>query len=233
MHDLLAQLERSIADALLSTAEKHALADALRQRPLRVDQLRQLRNHAFELVRQRLRAGEPSATMGALIDWLAAVMRAIDLAHPQVSVRTEVWFSPGPACLDAVLRHVRDCRERMDICVFTIADDRISEQILAAHRRGLQIRLISDNDKRADLGSDIEQLADAGIAVAVDRSEAHMHHKFALFDGRQLLNGSFNWTRSASRYNDENLVSTNDPVQVAHFSAQFEALWESLADSAR
>jgi phosphatidylserine/phosphatidylglycerophosphate/cardiolipin synthase-like enzyme len=171
--------------------------------------------------------------MGALIDWLAAVMRAIDLAHPQVSVRTEVWFSPGPACLDAVLRHVRDCRERMDICVFTIADDRISEQILAAHRRGLQIRLISDNDKRADLGSDIEQLADAGIAVAVDRSEAHMHHKFALFDGRQLLNGSFNWTRSASRYNDENLVSTNDPVQVAHFSAQFEALWESLADSAR
>ncbi|MCB1610410.1 MAG: hypothetical protein KDI60_01280, partial [Xanthomonadales bacterium] len=57
----------------------------------------------------------------------------------------------------------------------------------------------------------------------------HMHHKFALFDGRWLLNGSFNWTRSASRANDENLVVTNDPKQLRLFGAQFEGLWERLA----
>ncbi len=228
MQHLLAQLELSIADSLLSAAEKSELAAALRQRPLRVDQLRQLRNHAFKLVKQRVYAGEPTATMPALIGWLEDVVRAIDQAYPQVSVRTEVWFSPGHACLDAVLGHLHGCRQSMDICVFTIADDRISEAILAAHRRGVSIRLISDNDKRTDQGSDIAQFANAGIEVALDRSDAHMHHKFALFDGQRLLNGSFNWTRSASLYNEENLVSTDDPVQVGHFTAQFEALWESL-----
>ncbi len=228
MQHLLAQLELSVADSLLSAAEKSELTATLQQQPLRVDQLRQLRNHAFKLVKQRVYAGETVGTMPALIDWLATVVRAIDQAYPQVSVRTEVWFSPGQDCLDAVLGHLRSCRQSMDICVFTIADDRISEAILAAHRRGVRIRLISDNDKRADQGSDIARLTSAGIEVVLDHSDAHMHHKFALFDEQRLLNGSFNWTRSASLYNEENLVSTDDPVQVGYFSAQFEALWNSL-----
>ena len=42
-----------------------------------------------------------------------------------------------------------------------------------------------------------------------------MHHKFALFDGRRLMTGSFNWTRSASEQNEENLIVTADPVLVA------------------
>ncbi len=229
MQSLLQQLEDSIADSLLSTAEKHALAAALRVRPLRIDELRQLRNHAFRLVKQRACDGGDGAALPALLDWLAAIVRLIDQVHAEVAVRTQVWFSPGDACLDAVLAHLRSCRQSMDICVFTIADDRITEQILAAHRRGVTVRIISDNDKRDDRGSDIARLAAAGIVVALDRSEAHMHHKFALFDAQRLLNGSFNWTRSASRYNDENLVSTNDPVQLRYFSAQFEALWQSLS----
>jgi phosphatidylserine/phosphatidylglycerophosphate/cardiolipin synthase-like enzyme len=229
MQALLEQLELSIADSLLSPAEKRELSDALRERPMRVDELRQLRNHAFKLVKQRAYDSTSAAAMPALIDWLAAVIRVIDQVHTQIAVRTQVWFSPGQACLDAVLQHLRQCRQSMDICVFTIADDRITEQILAAHRRGVTVRVISDNDKREDRGSDIETLAEAGIVIALDRSDAHMHHKFALFDGQRLLNGSFNWTRSASRYNDENLVSTNDPVQLQYFSAQFEALWQSLS----
>jgi phosphatidylserine/phosphatidylglycerophosphate/cardiolipin synthase-like enzyme len=113
----------------------------------------------------------------------------------------------------------------MDICVFTIADDSLTEGILDAHQRGVAVRLISDDDKRHDSGSDIDRLRNAGIAVVLDDSEAHMHHKFAIFDGRWLLNGSFNWTRSASRINEENLVATNDPAQLRGFAEQFEALW--------
>lgn len=37
-------------------------------------------------------------------------------------------------------------------------DYRIYNAILAAHRRNVAIRFISDNDKAEDLGSDIQQL---------------------------------------------------------------------------
>jgi hypothetical protein len=39
--------------------------------------------------------------------------------------------------------------------------------------------------------------AAAGIPVEVDRIEAHMHHRFAIFDGARLISGSYNWTGSA------------------------------------
>ena len=225
MQALLERLERSIDDAVLTTAEKHALAADLKARPLRIDQLRQLRNHAFELVLTRARDPLQVATMPALIKWLNDVVKVLDQALPSVQIETEVWFSPGSECRAALIGHLQSCRQRMDICVFTIADDTITEAILNAHMRGVAVRVISDDDKQHDSGSDIERLRAAGVSIALDDTDAHMHHKFAIFDGRWLLNGSFNWTRSASQVNEENLVVTNDPEQLREFSEQFETLW--------
>lgn len=225
MQALLDRIDRSIDDAVLTTPEKHALVADLSARPWRIDQLRQLRNHAFELVLARARDPSQSASMPALVKWLNDVVKVLDQVAAPVVIETEVWFSPGAECRAAVINHIGSCRKRADICVFTIADDDISAAILAAHRRGVAVRVISDDDKRHDAGSDIQRLREAGIAIVLDDSDAHMHHKFALFDERWLLNGSFNWTRSASQVNEENLVATNDPQQLREFAGQFEALW--------
>ena len=90
------------------------------------------------------------------------------------------------------------------------------------------LRIITDNEKAFDAGSDIERIEAAGIAVRVDRTPYHMHHKYALFDGRRLLNGSYNWTRGAANDNEENITVTADPELVATFVRHFEALWERL-----
>ncbi len=229
MQTLLDRLELSIADNVLTTAEKQALASDLKQRPWRIDQLRQMRNHAFAMVLERARAETAAAAMPALVNWLADVVKVIDQVAAPEQIRTEVAFSPGENCRKAVISNLNACRKRMELCVFTIADDDISAAILAAHRRGVAVRIISDNDKRYDSGSDIARFVEAGISVTFDDSNAHMHHKFAIFDNRWLINGSFNWTRSATMVNQENLVSTNDPQQVAQFGAEFESLWEKFS----
>jgi phosphatidylserine/phosphatidylglycerophosphate/cardiolipin synthase-like enzyme len=56
-----------------------------------------------------------------------------------------------------------------------------------------------------------------------------MHHKFALFDDRILLNGSFNWTRSASDFNQENLLVIDHPPLVADYVREFEGLWQRFS----
>jgi phosphatidylserine/phosphatidylglycerophosphate/cardiolipin synthase-like enzyme len=56
-----------------------------------------------------------------------------------------------------------------------------------------------------------------------------MHHKFALFDGKRLANGSFNWTRSASTSNNENLVVSADAYLVRCFAGEFDSLWKKFA----
>ncbi|MFO1495629.1 MAG: phospholipase D-like domain-containing protein [Lysobacterales bacterium] len=225
MDQLLEQLEASLADLTLSTPEKHALLALLRERPRRADQLRQLRNRAFELVLERSRDSAQVADMPKLVAWVSDVVRMLDQASPSVDLQTEVWFSPGPDCRRALLGQLKSCRKRLDICVYTISDDELTHEIIGAHRRRVQVRVITDDAKGYDHGSDVQRLREAGIALLTDASSAHMHHKFALFDGRWLVNGSFNWTRSATQSNDENLVVTNDPEQLRQFAAHFEQLW--------
>lgn len=44
-------------------------------------------------------------------------------------------------------------------------------------------------------GSDINYLADNGVAVRTDSEKAyHMHNKFVVVDDTFLITGSFNWT---------------------------------------
>ena len=96
------------------------------------------------------------------------------------------------------------------------------------HRSAFIICLVTDDDKAADRGSDVDRLAEAGVTVRADRSAAHMHHKFALADGSILLTGSYNWTRSAAHDNEDNFVITGDRRFVKAFARQFEKLWEAL-----
>lgn len=221
--DVLAHLRDSLDDLRLSTPERHELDALLSDSAADEEALRRVRNHAFALVQQTLRDG---GEVMALMRWLEHVVKALDVARrPAGLVETQVWFSPGDACRNGVIRQLNLARKGICICVFTISDDRISEAIVDAHRRGVTVRIVTDNDKRLDAGSDIDALRRAGVSVVEDVSPAHMHHKFALYDERVLHNGSFNWTRSASRDNEENLIHTTDPNAIAPFQARFERLW--------
>ncbi|HKA08668.1 MAG TPA: phospholipase D-like domain-containing protein, partial [Gemmataceae bacterium] len=147
-------------------------------------------------------------------------------ATPPDGEKAFAFFSPGKTCIHEVIRQFDIARHSCDVCVFTITDDPITDSIIRAHARGVAVRVITDDEKSHDLGSDIDKLHLCGIPCKMDLGNAaHMHHKFALFDGRRLITGSFNWTRSASEQNEENLLVTPDPDLVAAFAVRFEFLW--------
>jgi cardiolipin hydrolase len=218
---LEAQLRETLDDTKLSTDEKlelRALAPSLSE-----DERRFLRNKGFEFTRECIQ-NDASQTFKVL-KWLEGVVRTLDTNASKNSIESSAHFSPGDECRRKIIDLCRQANQSIDICVFTISDDTLTGAILKAYERGITIRIITDNDKSADLGSDVDELASKGLAVRMDHSHHHMHHKFAIFDNAILLNGSFNWTRSASRYNQENIVVSGEMKIVDDFQQQFEALW--------
>jgi phosphatidylserine/phosphatidylglycerophosphate/cardiolipin synthase-like enzyme len=219
-------LRATLDDGRLSRTEKQALGELIRETPLDSSRLGQLRARAFKLAKEC--SAEPRALEA--LEWVEDFVKLLVQLEPAPSVasKSRACFSPGDGCLSSILAELGRTQKTADICVFTITDDRITSAIVAAHQRRVAVRIITDNDKQHDFGSDIERLRNAGIALKVDATEHHMHHKFALLDGVTLLNGSYNWTRSAATFNEENLIVTNDSALFASFARQFEAMWLQL-----
>lgn len=221
-------LRDSIADAQLDNEEKFELREL--GAGLAADRVRYLRNRAFDMSRE-LMLTEPARTLDAL-RWLEQVVKTLDVVAAAPATVSSAYFAPGDACLRKLRELCRGAKRSLDICVYTISDDRLAEEIVACHRRGIAVRVLSDNDKKFDEGSDVLRLRELGVPVRIDDSPFHMHHKFAVFDGRVLANGSFNWTRSATTSNEENLVVTDDANLLRCFAGQFEALWRKFAPEA-
>jgi phosphatidylserine/phosphatidylglycerophosphate/cardiolipin synthase-like enzyme len=79
-----------------------------------------------------------------------------------------------------------------------------------------------------DHGSAIWDLKNAGIPVKTDHSRYHMHHKFGIIDSRIVFTGSFNWTYTASKHNQENLLITTNFDINKQYSEEFEQLWAEM-----
>jgi phosphatidylserine/phosphatidylglycerophosphate/cardiolipin synthase-like enzyme len=55
-----------------------------------------------------------------------------------------------------------------------------------------------------------------------------MHYKFAIFDGKLLVTGSYNWTASAERFNQENALFLDEPDIIRRYQARFDQLFNGL-----
>ncbi len=224
--ELDAILRQFLVDHKLSASERQTLM-AWAEKNITTEQKRGVaRSRLFEAARTAVT--DPAAV--EVIDFLEAALKVIVPAQNTAgsAPSSAACFSPGEACLGMIVNHLINARRTIDICVFTITDDRISNTILAAHKRGVKIRIITDNEKAYDAGSDVPRFREAGIPVVVDETPFHMHHKFAIFDGQRLLNGSYNWTRGAAAQNEENIIDTDDRNLIAKFQHEFEALWTGL-----
>ncbi|MEO2091467.1 MAG: phospholipase D-like domain-containing protein [Gemmataceae bacterium] len=224
--ELDALLRQFLTDHTLSDAEKKTLRGWV-EKHVTTDQHRAVaRSRVFDTARGAV--ADPQAAR--VIDFVEDVLKVLlPMGAAAGPAPDEAFFSPGEACLQRIVARLTNARSAVDICVFTITDDRISSAILAAHKRGVKVRIITDNDKAFDPGSDVPRFVQAGIPLTVDQTPFHMHHKFALFDRTRLLNGSYNWTRGAAEQNQENVIDTGDPRLLAAFQNEFDALWQKLS----
>ena len=217
-------LKRTLDDFRVSRGEKRILEGMVREHGDSEQQLGFLRHRAFAVARESIVGPEGIAAM----EWLEDVIKVFQPREEPDQNSSQVYFSPGDDCPQIIVNQLERASRSIDICVFTITDNRIADAIRDAFVRGIAVRVISDNDKSLDPGSDIERLKGLGVPIRIDQTQHHMHHKYAVFDQKTTLTGSYNWTRSADKHNDENFVITSDPTINRAYSGHFERLWNAL-----
>jgi len=219
---VLSCFEEASREGWLNLSDLHAIHQELEAKGPSSERLDWLRGQVMQVLHRKAQDEKSKR----LVAWADKALRLMASASG-TSQSTQVHFNPGNACHDALLSCLNEARFRLDICVFTITDDRITYQIRRAASRGVSVRIITDDDKSWDLGSDIHDLADSGMQVRQDFSKDHMHHKFVVVDDREVATGSFNWTRNSSN-NYENILTCGDSQVVLAYRQEFDRLWSMM-----
>jgi len=188
----------------------------------RVDRIN-LRNQIFK----KAAFLEETKSKSQIVQWLQNSFKIIDRYSFHFN---NVYFSPGHEIKATILKLLRDANSSVDLCVFTITDNELAKEVITCHRRNIKVRIITDDEKVNAKGSEIIKMERAGIPVKIDHSHYHMHNKFGIIDHRIAITGSFNWTYTATKHNQENLLATSKFEIVKQYHDEFERLWLEMFD---
>lgn len=148
------------------------------------------------------------------------------------------YFSPDDNVRQKLIAAIEAERCFIKIAVFTLTDKPIAKALRQAYRRGIKVEILTDPVCLKDRFNKINYLSRKGIPVYVYNTApggtpvySCMHHKFAVFgcsadNKRYVWTGSFNFTKSASDSNQENVVVIHNRGTVDRFEQQFQKIKE-------
>jgi len=132
-----------------------------------------------------------------------------------------VCFTPPSGCSELIAREISHASSDIYIQAYGFTSQKIVNQILAAHNKGVKVNVMLDKSNLTDRYSKITQLIDAGIQVKVDKLSGIAHNKIIIIDKAKVITGSFNFTNNADQKNAENVLL----IQDANLAATYLKNW--------
>lgn len=126
---------------------------------------------------------------------------------------------------------IKNSSKSIDIALYSFTDTEIAREIINAKYRNVKLRVLIDYShvKTSKVSEAIKMLLDKKVNVRIIKGGGWygvMHNKFAIFDSKFLITGSYNWTYTANYNNYENIIFIDDENQINSYTEYFELMWE-------
>lgn len=147
-------------------------------------------------------------------------------------VELENYFGPEKDIAPIIARTVARAQESILFMAFSFTDERVGEAILGRADAGVFVQGVFETTGSETDFSYYPPMRDAGLLnlqVRQDGNPQIMHHKIIIVDLETVVLGSFNFSESANRRNDENVIIVTDPVFASYFVEEFTAVWDEAA----
>lgn len=149
---------------------------------------------------------------------------AADVTHNTViNDNIRIYFTPGSDCENNIISEINKSKE-IDIAVYSITNINIYNALLEAKNRNVKIRIITDRQQSKIKGALYNDLKSNGFNIVKSKIHRIEHNKFAIFDDKRIVSGSYNWTNSATKVNSENCIFFDEPN--SEYTDRFQYLWE-------
>jgi phosphatidylserine/phosphatidylglycerophosphate/cardiolipin synthase-like enzyme len=88
---------------------------------------------------------------------------------------------------------------------------------------------VLENSQVSNPGSEFDRLRQVGIEVRLDSNPHTMHHKVIVIDEAIVITGSYNFSSSAEKHNDENVLILYDVAISAEYLLEFNRIFEAAS----
>jgi phosphatidylserine/phosphatidylglycerophosphate/cardiolipin synthase-like enzyme len=113
---------------------------------------------------------------------------------------------------------------------FAFTRDDMGDAMIARARAGVSVRGVFErNDSENEFG-EYNRLKAAKLDVWQDGNPYLMHHKVIIIDDRTVVVGSYNFSASANRSNDENILIIDSVELARQYTAEFERVYAQAKD---
>lgn len=132
-------------------------------------------------------------------------------------------FTPGEDCTDEIVSEIDQAEKSILMQAYGFSSPPIAHALMNAHGRGVDVRVILDKSQRkqkcvCDGVSCVAIISYAGIPVLIDTIKGIAHNKVMVIDGKKVITGSFNFTKSAQKRNAENVVVITSEEMAAKYT---------------
>jgi phosphatidylserine/phosphatidylglycerophosphate/cardiolipin synthase-like enzyme len=153
-----------------------------------------------------------------------------DTPHPTFNlngIMMEVYFSPDDDPGAHIIDLLQSADQSIDFMAYAFTADEIADTMLDRAEEGVTVRGVIERGQAGNVGSEYERLHQSEIDVRLDSSQHSMHHKVIVIDGQIVVTGSYNFSRSAQEYNDENVLIIHDVATATRFLLEFERIFST------
>jgi phosphatidylserine/phosphatidylglycerophosphate/cardiolipin synthase-like enzyme len=143
----------------------------------------------------------------------------------QGNVTLDTCFSPGN-CDQKLIRLIGTATRTLEVAIYSLTHTGISQAIIDAKNRGVQVRLVVDRSQSKGKSSQVDALETAGIDLKIGNFKGIMHDKYTIVDETQMETGSFNYSENATVNNGENQLYLNDASVIKRYEDNFNAMYK-------
>ena len=107
-------------------------------------------------------------------------------------------FTPGEKCTDLIVKQIDEAKKSIYVQAYGFTSPPIIEAVGNAKGRGLEVKVILDKVNETEKqGNGAKYLRSKNIEVLIDNKVAIAHNKVMVIDEKNIITGSFNFTKSA------------------------------------
>ena len=140
-----------------------------------------------------------------------------------------VYFSPKSNTYENVIKKlIQNAKEYIYIPIFYLTRKDLSKQLIIAHKRGVDVKIILDATAARNRYSTHKILRAKGIKIKVENFGGKMHAKSIIIDDRYIVSGSMNLTKAGNCKNDENTVVIENKKLAIEYRKYFIDLWRHI-----